>query len=118
MSLSQGPSKHRRTRDAASLLLTFQCCAPGFVYQRIVREYPGPGRSLNHIGLDLNVEGIQTRNRSSSRWSGGAVSRILRCADECGEITVNQYLAVAKGKIIAPRPELEHHARGSGRGRR
>lgn len=46
--------------------------------------------------------------RGSSRWSSGTLSKILKCSDYCGEITVNLYLTGAKGKIIGHRPENEH----------
>ncbi len=80
----------------------------GEVYSRVVREYLDLGRSLNDISIDLNAEGVPTRNNGSSKWSSGTLSKILKCADYCGEITVNQYLTDAKGKIIAHRPESEH----------
>jgi hypothetical protein len=32
----------------------------------------------------------------------------LKCADYCGEITVNKYISDAKGRIIGNRPESEH----------
>ena len=80
----------------------------GEVYQRIVREYLDMGKSLNDIALALNAEGIQTRNGCAIRWSSGTISRILKCADYCGEITVNQYLTDAKGRVVAHRPESEH----------
>jgi len=80
----------------------------GEVYSRVVREYLDLNRSLNDISLDLNAEGIPTRNGGSSRWSSGTLSKILKCRDYCGEITVNQYLTDTKGKIIGHRPESEH----------
>jgi len=80
----------------------------GEVYQRVVKEYLDLGKSLNDISLDLNAEGVPTRNNGSSRWSSGTLSKILKCADYLGEITVNKYLTDAKGKIIAHRPENEH----------
>src|SRR5271157_5135049 len=78
----------------------------GEVYQRIIREYLDLGRSLNDISIELNAEGIPTRN--GGKWSSGTLSKILKCSDYCGEITVNQYLTDAKGKIIGARPESEH----------
>lgn len=80
----------------------------GEVYSRVVREYLDLGRSLNDISIDLNAEGVPTRNGGSSRWSSGTLSKILKCAAYCGEITVNQYLADPKGKVIGNRPENEH----------
>jgi uncharacterized protein YdcH (DUF465 family) len=80
----------------------------GEVYSRVVREYLDLGKSLNDISIDLNAEGVPTRNGGSSRWSSGTLSKILKCADYCGEITVNQYLTDAKGKVISHRPESEH----------
>ncbi len=80
----------------------------GEVYSRVVREYLDLGKSLNDISIDLNAEGVPTRNGGSSRWSSGTLSKILKCTDYRGEITVNQYLTDAKGKIIAHRPESEH----------
>ena len=78
----------------------------GEVYQRIVKEYLDFDKSLNDISMDLNTEGVPTRN--GGKWSSGTISRILKCADYCGEITVNQYLTDAKGKVVAQRPESEH----------
>ncbi|MGA2227587.1 MAG: recombinase family protein, partial [Syntrophobacteraceae bacterium] len=78
------------------------------VYSRVVREYLDLGRSLNDISLDLNAEGVQTRSNGSSKWSSGTLSKILKCRDYCGEITVNKFKADVKGKIIAHRPESEH----------
>ncbi len=78
------------------------------VYSRILREYLDLGKSLNDIAMDLNAEGVPTRNNGSSKWSSGTISKILKCAGYCGEITVNKYLTDAKGKIIAHRPESEH----------
>lgn len=80
----------------------------GEVYQRIVREYLDFDKSLNDISIDLNAEGVPTRNNGSSRWSSGTLSKILKCRDYCGEITVNQYLTDATGKIVANRPKNEH----------
>jgi uncharacterized protein YdcH (DUF465 family) len=74
----------------------------------MVREHLDLGKSLNDISLDLNAEGVPTRNGGSSRWSSGTLYKILKCADYCGEITVNKYLTDAKGKVIGPRPESEH----------
>ena len=73
-----------------------------------MKEYLDLGKSLNDISIDLNAEGVTTRNNGSSRWSSGTLSKILKCADYCGEITVNQYLTDAKGKVIGHRPESEH----------
>lgn len=78
------------------------------IYSRVVKEYLDLSKSLNDISIDLNAEGVPTRTNGSSRWSSGTLSKILKCADYCGEITVNQYLTDAKGKIIATRPESEH----------
>jgi site-specific DNA recombinase len=80
----------------------------GEVYSRIVKEYLDLGRSLNDISLDLNAEGVQTRSNGSSKWSSGTISKILKCADYLGEITVNKFITDAKGKIIGNRPESEH----------
>jgi len=80
----------------------------GEVYSRVIREYLDLGRSLNDISIDLNAEGIQTRNGGSSRWSSGTLSKILKCADYCGEIMVNRFITDAKGKIVSHRPESEH----------
>jgi len=80
----------------------------GEVYSRMVKEYLDLGKSLNDISMDLNSEGIPTRNGGSSRWSSGTLSKILKCRDYCGEITVNQYLTDSKGRIIGHRPEAEH----------
>ncbi|MGC8494614.1 MAG: recombinase family protein [Syntrophobacteraceae bacterium] len=66
------------------------------------------GRSLNDISIDLNAEGVQTRAGGSSKWSSGTISKILKCADYQGEITVNKYITDVKGKIIGNRPESEH----------
>jgi hypothetical protein len=49
------------------------------VYSRMVKEYLDLGRSLNDISIDLNAEGIPTRNGGSSRWSSGTLSKILKC---------------------------------------
>jgi len=80
----------------------------GEVYSRVVKEYLDLGRSLNDISLDLNAEGVPTRNNGSSKWSSGTLSKILKCCGYCGEITVNLYLTDAKGKVIGHRPESEH----------
>jgi site-specific DNA recombinase len=80
----------------------------GEVYSRVVREYLDLNRSLNDISIDLNAEGVPTRNNGSSKWSSGTLSKILKCADYLGEITVNKYLTDVKGRIIANRPESEH----------
>ena len=80
----------------------------GEVYSRIVKEYLDLGKSLNDISLALNGEGIPTRNNGSSKWSSGTISKILKCPDYCGEITVNKYLTDVKGRIIGNRPEAEH----------
>ncbi len=80
----------------------------GEVYSRIVTEYLDLGRSLNDISLDLNAEGVPTRNNGSSRWSSGPLSKILKCADYLGEITVNRFITDVKGRIIGNRPEAEH----------
>lgn len=80
----------------------------GEVYSRIVKEYLDLGRSLNDISLDLNSEGVQTRAGGSSKWSSGTISKILKCADYCGEITVNRFITDVKGKIVGHRPESEH----------
>lgn len=80
----------------------------GEVYSRVVKEYLDLGRSLNDISIDLNAEGVPTRNNGSSRWSSGTLSKILKCAAYCGEITVNQYLTDVKGKVVGTRPETEH----------
>ena len=69
----------------------------GEVYSRVVREYLDLGKSLNDISIDLNAEGVPTRN--AGRWSSGAISKILKCADYLGEIKVNKYLTDAKGRI-------------------
>ena len=78
------------------------------MYQRIVREYLDLGKSLNDISMDLNTEGVRTRNGCAIRWSSGTISRILKSADYLGEITVNKFLTDAKGKVVAHRPESEH----------
>ncbi|MGA2400702.1 MAG: recombinase family protein [Syntrophobacteraceae bacterium] len=78
----------------------------GETYSRIVKEYLDLEKSLNDISIDLNAEAIPTRN--SGRWSSGTLSRILKCGDYCGEITVNLYLTDATGKVIAHRPKSEH----------
>ncbi|MGA2229235.1 MAG: recombinase family protein [Syntrophobacteraceae bacterium] len=78
----------------------------GEIYSRIVKEYLDLGKSLNDISIDLNAEGTPTRN--SGKWSSGTLSKILKCADYCGEITVNQYLTDVKGRVIGHRPESEH----------
>ncbi len=80
----------------------------GETYSRIVKEYLDLGKSLNDISIDLNAEGVPTRNGNSSKWSSGTLSRILKCGDYCGEITVNLYLTDATGKVIAHRPKSEH----------
>ncbi|MGO9018226.1 MAG: recombinase family protein [Syntrophobacteraceae bacterium] len=80
----------------------------GEVYSRVVREYLDLNRSLNDISLLLNEEGVPTRNNGSSRWSSGTLSKILKCADYLGEITVNRFITDVKGRIIANRPESEH----------
>lgn len=80
----------------------------GEACQRIVREYLDPGKWMNDISMDLNAEGIQTRNGSSSRWSNGTLSRIFKRPDYLDQITVNGFVTDARGKIIAPRPEREH----------
>src|SRR5208337_4952718 len=80
----------------------------GEVYSRVVKEYLDLGKSLNDISIDLNAEGVPTRNGGSSRWSSGTLSKILKCTDYRGEITVNKFLTDAKGKVIARRPESEH----------
>ncbi len=80
----------------------------GELYQRIVKEYLDLARSLNDIVLDLNAEGIPTRNGGSSKWSSGTLSKILKCADYQGEITVNRFITDAKGRIFDRRPESEH----------
>jgi hypothetical protein len=48
------------------------------VYSRVVKEYLDLGRSLNDISIDLNAEGVQTRNNGSSKWSSGTLSKILK----------------------------------------
>jgi site-specific DNA recombinase len=63
---------------------------------------------LNDISIDLNGEGVPTRNNGSSKWSSGTLSKILKSADYLGQITVNRFITDAKGKIIAHRPESEH----------
>ncbi len=78
------------------------------VYSRVIREYLDLGKSLNDISIDLNAEGIPTRNNGSSKWSSGTLSKILKCTDYRGEITVNQYITDAKGKVISHRPASEH----------
>jgi site-specific DNA recombinase len=80
----------------------------GEVYQRIVKEYLDLAKSLNDISLDLNAEGIPTRNNGSSRWSSGTLSKILKSADYLGQITVNRFITDVKGRIISARPETEH----------
>lgn len=59
------------------------------VYSRIVREYPDLGKSLNDISLELNQEGVPTRN--GGRWSSGTLSKVLKCTGYCGEITANKF---------------------------
>jgi site-specific DNA recombinase len=81
----------------------------GEVYSRIVKEYLDLGRSLNDISLDLNAEGVQTRNNGSSKWSSGTISKILKCSDYCGEITVNKYLADAKRQNYRKSPGKRTH---------
>jgi DNA invertase Pin-like site-specific DNA recombinase len=80
----------------------------GEIYSRVVREYLDLGRSLNDISIDLNAEGVSTRNGGASRWSSGTLSKILKCADYRGQITVNKYLTDANGRILNHRPESEH----------
>jgi site-specific DNA recombinase len=80
----------------------------GEVYSRVVKEYLDLSRSLNDISLDLNAEGVQTRSNGSSKWSSGTISKILKCTDYLGEITVNRFITDAKGRIIARRSESEH----------
>jgi len=80
----------------------------GEVYSRVVKEYLDLGKSLNDISLSLNEEGVPTRNNGSSKWSSGTISKILKGADYCGEITVNKFITDVKGKIIGNRPEAEH----------
>jgi DNA invertase Pin-like site-specific DNA recombinase len=80
----------------------------GETYQRIVKEYLDLAKSLNDISLDLNAEGVATRNNGSSRWSSGTLSKILKSADYLGQITVNRFITDVKGRIIGPRPESEH----------
>jgi site-specific DNA recombinase len=78
------------------------------VYSRIVGEYLDLGKSLNDISLDLNAEGVPTRSNGSSKWSSGTLSKILKCTDYLGEITVNKFRTDVKGKVIGNRPESEH----------
>ena len=78
------------------------------IYSRVVKEYLDLGKSLNDIALDLNAEGIPTRNGASSRWSSGTLSKILKSSDYCGKITVNKSITDAKGKVLGSRPESEH----------
>jgi site-specific DNA recombinase len=80
----------------------------GEVYQRIVKEYLDLGKSLNDIALNLNAEGVPTRNNGSSKWSSGTLSKILKSADYLGQITVNRFITDVKGRIISARPESEH----------
>src|SRR5271157_3322137 len=80
----------------------------GEVYQRIVKEYLDLGKSLNDISIELNAEGVQTRNNGSSKWSSGTLSKILKCTDYCGEIVVNKLVSNREGKVIAHRFECEH----------
>lgn len=80
----------------------------GEVYSGIVKEYLDLGRSLNDISIDLNAEGVQTRNDGLSRWSSGTLSKILKCADYCGEITVNRFVTDVKGRIVAHRIVLKN----------
>ncbi len=80
----------------------------GEVYSRIVKEYLDLGKSLNDISIDLNAEGVPTRNNGSSRWPSGTLSKILKCRDYCGEITVNRFITDVKGRVIGTRPASEH----------
>ncbi|GLI34194.1 hypothetical protein DAMNIGENAA_16270 [Desulforhabdus amnigena] len=80
----------------------------GEIYSIVVKEYLDLARSLNDISLELNAEGIPTRNGGSSKWFSGTLSKILKSADYCGEITVNRFITDVKGKIIGHRSESEH----------
>src|SRR5208283_1163569 len=80
----------------------------GEVYSRVVKEYLDLGKSLNDISIDLSAEGVPTRNGGSSRWSSGTLSKILKCTDYRGEITVNKINTDLKGRVIGYRPESEH----------
>jgi site-specific DNA recombinase len=78
------------------------------IYSRVVKEYLDLAKSLNDISIDLNAEGVPTRNGGSSKWSSGTLSKILKCTDYCGEITVNRFITDAKGNVLSHRPENEH----------
>jgi len=78
------------------------------IYSRVVKEYLDLARSLNDISIDLNAEGVPTRNGGSSRWTSGTLSKILKSDDYLGQITVNRFITDVKGKIIGNRPESEH----------
>jgi hypothetical protein len=47
-----------------------------------------------------------TRMLSCSKYTN--LSKILKCTDYCGEITVNRSITDVKGRVLGTRPESEH----------